>query len=79
MLLGHLVPQHADTNEGREGVNIIHNTKLFVDPYQRANTLFFLTKIISQITSVDETSSIFALETSYVGRTESHEQQFFVK
>ena len=31
-------------------------------PYQRANTLFFLTKIISQIKSVDETSSLFALE-----------------
>jgi len=32
MLLGHLVPQHANTNEGREGVNIIRNTKLLVDP-----------------------------------------------
>jgi hypothetical protein len=32
MLLGHLVPQHAETNEGREGVIIIHNPKLLVDP-----------------------------------------------
>ena len=61
---GHIVTQNADTNERREGVNIIHNTKLFVDPYQRENTLFFFTKVISQINSVVEKSSKFVLETN---------------
>jgi hypothetical protein len=66
MLLGHLVPEHADTNERREGTNVIHNTILFVDPLPASKYSFLPYKNNLTINSVHETSSKFALETSYI-------------